>query len=71
MTYHVIKDAENAVLRLRQYRFTVQEHPYELAERALKYGDVFDDSELTRIFVEGLTDAFAGMSSTIRKPTDQ
>ena len=39
---------------LRQSRLGLREYANELAERALKCGDVFDDNELMRIFVEGL-----------------
>ena len=55
-TTDTINEAENSVRRLRQHRFSVQEYAGELAERALKCGDVCDDNELISIFVEGLTD---------------
>ena len=47
---------KNAVRRLRLHRFTVQEYADELANRAHKCGDVFDDNELMVIFVEDLKD---------------
>ena len=56
MTSDVINEADNVVRRLRKHRFSVQECADELAERALKCGDVFDDNELIRIFVESLKD---------------
>ena len=55
-TADVINEADSSVHRLRQHRFSVQEYVDELVDRAVKCGDVFDDNELMKIFVEGLTD---------------
>ena len=52
----VIKDTDNGVRRLRQYLFTVQEYTYNLAVRALKFGEILEINELMGNFVEGLTD---------------
>ena len=41
---------------IRQHRSCVQEYADELAEGALKCGDVFDDNELMGFLVEDLKD---------------
>ena len=55
-TTNVVNEVDNAVRRLRQHFYTVQEYVDELAEKPLRYDDVFDDEELMGIFVEGFND---------------
>ena len=55
-TIEAVNEADNNVRDLRQYRSTVQEYADGPAERALKCGDVFDNEELIRLYVEGLNE---------------
>ena len=50
----MINETENAVRRLRQHRFSIQEYADELSECALKCGDVFEGNEHMGISVEGM-----------------
>ena len=52
---YLVNDAEIAVRHLRQLRFSIQEDADELTERVLKFGDIFDDSDLMESLVEDHT----------------
>ena len=41
LTRNILSKPSNSVRRVRKNRFTAQEYTDELAERELKYGDVF------------------------------
>ena len=49
-----INEAGLAVGRMRQNRNGISDNATELAERALKFGDVFNENEITGVFVEDL-----------------
>ena len=71
MTTDVINKADNSVCLLRHHCLSVQEYADELAERALKCGDVFDDNKLMGIFFEDLTDDIRRNIRTIVQHTDR